>query len=668
MAPKKRKPRVEYGWKPLEPVEINAYEPGRTDYTQEENYEAYKVFCIMDIDNSGCVSNREVRRLLTGHREKFITFEFDHPDTGIIWGLDKEDNVIVKSVEPFSPASKRVEIVRGFRLRQVNGVMLPQKDKNGLKVLHKELIRAAHGSVIFQVYEPSFILNRFSTSLDIEVDGVVYSVTLPVGAMNDLPEFEREIEKTLASTNKLLSRIKVSIDPVSKAVKFYSTEFPFRLLFATGPNYQTSCRYALGFWAYDFPYDLEHSGQPLYIDLKLDLTEVELDILLDELFESFDSDGSGEFRFEEFRNFYIQFLCNDEKLALLKKYAAYRFRDLEEEARLMNIMNNRRKRIERKRNRASKNAVQIKKMEQTLKDKTRLDEDHVRRRIYDHKKEEHITRRYNKVRNGISLPLKDSEETAIVEKKEKAPPESPVSEELQKSRERNKLVTLKQQLARNLKLHKIFEDDHQRKARAMQETAESERQQYLLHMGDLIDTFRRCLGEDGGRMKSVDGPNGEPRYTLRYDHVVRSPAVKMLSKTPEPNYLTDIDLIDLSSSELHPAAKTYFMIKNEPGREFDSSLIHPSFFGAQFERERSKAPHVGLGAARSFMQDIGASGVEISPKLRHRNPDFWSLPIAVRGQDWIRKKVFMCVKTKTLYGDIFLRCDLLDVILLELTF
>lgn len=649
MAPK-RKPRVEYGWKPLEPVEINAYEMGRTDYTQEENYEAYKVFCIMDVDNSGCVSNREVRRLLTGHREKYISFDFEHPDTGIIWGLDKDDNVIVKSVEPLSPASKRVEIVRGFRLRQVNGVMLPQGDKNALKILHKELIRAAHGSVTYEVYEPAFILNRFSTSLDVEVDGVVYSVSLPVGAMNDLPEFEREVEKALASTNKLLSRIKVSIDPHSKAVKFYSSEFPFRLLLATGPKYQTSCRYALGFWAYDFPYGFEHSGQPLYIDLKLDLTDVELDILLDELFASFDSDGSGEFRFEEFRNFYIQFLCNDDKLALLKKYAAYRFRDLEEEARLMNILNNRRKRLERKRDRATKNAVQIKKLEATLKDKTRIDEDHVRRRVYNHKKEEHITRRYNKQRNGVTMRSKSDDEASGDEEKAIVPVESPVSEEMQKARDRNKLATMKQQLARNLRLHRMFEDDHERKARAIQESAESERQQFFLHMGDLIDTFRKCLSENGGRMVAVDGPNGEPRYSILHNHAIRSPAVKLMSKTPEPNYITDIDITDVPASEMHPAAKTYFLIKNEPGQDFDSSRTHPSFFGAQFERERSKASHVGLGAARSLMQDIGGSAdAGAAPRLRHRNPDFWALPIAAKGQEWIKKKVMMSSSCMHIY-------------------
>ncbi len=44
------------------------------------------------------------------------------------------------------------------------------------------------------------------------------------------------------------------------------------------------------------------------------------------------ADGSGEFEFEEFRDFYIKYLDTDESLLRLRNYATHRFRDIELEA------------------------------------------------------------------------------------------------------------------------------------------------------------------------------------------------------------------------------------------------------------------------------------------------------------------------------------------------
>lgn len=58
--------------------------------TLEENYRAFKLFSIMDIDHSGTISLREINRMLLGDMSATFLINFDHPDTGIVWGIDVE--------------------------------------------------------------------------------------------------------------------------------------------------------------------------------------------------------------------------------------------------------------------------------------------------------------------------------------------------------------------------------------------------------------------------------------------------------------------------------------------------------------------------------------------------------------------------------------------------
>ena len=50
--------------------------------TQEENYRAYKLFSMMDVDNGGSISLRELNRVLMGDAVRFLNCDFEHPDTG----------------------------------------------------------------------------------------------------------------------------------------------------------------------------------------------------------------------------------------------------------------------------------------------------------------------------------------------------------------------------------------------------------------------------------------------------------------------------------------------------------------------------------------------------------------------------------------------------------
>jgi hypothetical protein len=125
----------------------------------------------------------------------------------------------------------------------------------------------------------------------------------------------------------------------------------------------------LGFTAFDYDEAFEHSGEVLVVDLNLKLpghllpslsplslcsdlsllTDDKLDILMEELFAKFDRDGSGEFQFEEFRDFYTKLLANEECLQKLRDYAFHRFRNKLIEKRKNEIYEQRKQKAKRRR-------------------------------------------------------------------------------------------------------------------------------------------------------------------------------------------------------------------------------------------------------------------------------------------------------------------------------
>lgn len=65
---------------------------------------------------------------------------------------------------------------------------------------------------------------------------------------------ERNISQALVNAHPALAVVQVRIDRKSKKITLSCEEYPFRLMFATGPNFQVSCRYSLGnlFFSYYF--------------------------------------------------------------------------------------------------------------------------------------------------------------------------------------------------------------------------------------------------------------------------------------------------------------------------------------------------------------------------------------------------------------------------------
>jgi len=102
-------------------------------YTQEENFKSYQLFTIMDADQSGKISLDELQRVLNGEKLRSITVDFDHPDTGMVWGLDEDDCVVITSIEVGSPAQENAKLLPGLRLKRIDSHEIPLFEKSSLE-------------------------------------------------------------------------------------------------------------------------------------------------------------------------------------------------------------------------------------------------------------------------------------------------------------------------------------------------------------------------------------------------------------------------------------------------------------------------------------------------------------------------------------------------------
>ena len=98
---------------------------------------------MMDVDGGGSISLREINRVLMGETVRYVTVTFDHPDTGILFGLDEEKYVYIAEFERESVASQHPTLVRHMRLFRMNNYKLKPKVPKELHRVHQELLRVS---------------------------------------------------------------------------------------------------------------------------------------------------------------------------------------------------------------------------------------------------------------------------------------------------------------------------------------------------------------------------------------------------------------------------------------------------------------------------------------------------------------------------------------------
>eukprot|EP01041_Mallomonas_annulata_P011766 gene11766-24666_t len=292
-------------WAPETPATIKIDDSFKVNYSQEENFKAYQAFTMIDTDHSGRISLDELRYVLNGDRLKTIVVPFPHPDVGIIWGLDEDSCVIIQEIEVGSPAILNENIFLGLRLIRINNVDIPKYSEESLDIVDETINEIFDKPVEFTFVEPLLVVSSFTADLDIIVHGSyndMYTATLPVGAV-----FRVDILDSLQEADPVLAAIDIQIDKVNRQFTFSCESYPFQLLFGTGPNFQTCCRFVL-----DTPLGTCHTGQALSTDMHLGIRSThtttageEVEILMREVFIRFNVSKSGEFEFEEFRSFFI---------------------------------------------------------------------------------------------------------------------------------------------------------------------------------------------------------------------------------------------------------------------------------------------------------------------------------------------------------------------------
>ena len=315
--------------KTADKIELMDDAPTKSVYSQEDNYRAFKLFSMMDSDNGGSISLREVNRVMMGDSVRYVTMNFEHPDTGVVWALDEDNCVIIASVEPYSLGAAEPILVENMRLVRINNSEIPLHDPRALSLLYRKLVQCDTSPIELEFLEPILILNQYNYMLDIEVEKRIFSIKLPLGAVYNLDVFRTKMNQAFTAAHQALQWITIDFLARKRQIIFECDRYSFKLLFKSGPYRNFSCKYVLGFGDQDTPVRGKHRGRPLVIDINLGLNENNMEILMTELFIKFDADGSGEFEFEEFRDFYMKYLDTDESLARLRNYANYRFRDIE---------------------------------------------------------------------------------------------------------------------------------------------------------------------------------------------------------------------------------------------------------------------------------------------------------------------------------------------------
>lgn len=652
---------------PLEPVIIDLETNFQRAYSQEENYRAYKLFNIIDSNNGGTITLRELKRCLMGDTFRTFKVHFDHPDSGFVFGLDEDVCVMVDKIEADSPAANDPYLIRGLQVWKVNDTFIPPNDPKSLALVYKLLLQSHDEPVDFEIVEPILQITTLSNIIDIEALGQIFSVALPVGAVYNLGVFEKKMKKALMRTDKVLKAIKISFDGKRRQTYFRCEEFEFALIFQSGPNFQRSARYALGFSTDDSPTAFQHKGQPMVFDLDLGVKPVEAETVLAEIFAIFDADGSGEFEYEEFRDFYIKFLDTDDSVDLLRRYAQYRFRDLQKEAKYYEQIRLQEFKRERRKILVEKERPLRKVQRDFYFANSEFDTFGIRRRAYrGYRPANKIIIRTKPRKNRIKKIKPSSDGDSEIgtgaaaqnssnnngegdEANEFGPDDQTLGEISQNTgdqessvgddsaaifvkltpaekllkRAETKALRLKHATERRLKLNEIFAQNATINRQNRKDALQTKGTLTAVHMQEVHHALK--LARKTAVRTGDSGVSGITQMNVSFTHVIATPAL-IISATmfTEQADNDDIELENLPSSKMHPAVQRYFLIRESKrvNAEFDSYIKHPAFFTSDYEREPSRHSSYAMGICKLIERQQQA-GIDyrqqyrIEPEWKH---------------------------------------------------
>ena len=543
----------------------------------------------MDVDRSGLVSLRELQRVLCGDTFRTLDAEFDHPDVGIAWSLDSDNCVCISQIEKYSPAAANRNLINGLRLYSINDVKLKMFQKKSLEKLQHEMIKIHDDPVTLKFVEPLYIITKMTCSLDVQVYGKTYTAWLPIGAVCNVTVMEQNIYGALCLAHRDFKHIEVKINRKTLAVSFFCAHFPFCLQFGTGENFQSSCRYAIGFSAFDTPVKKRHTGHDMTINLNLGLSSAEMDILMSELFSIFDADGSGEFQYEEFRDFHTKLLADDECVETLRNYAKYRFADLKLKAKQQELFDQRRAKMKKRFLLREKNKEIHAKQSAKRKANSAICGDGISRRLY-------TTRNPDKIKIVSSEKLTGKTYGSVKTGTQRAPKaESTMHKDREKMKERKRL----QELEKQRQLNELAELNREQEREAKRHERDVTLKSAKIHMAEVLYILRKVYSK--GFNKVSTSVEGVEAMGLNQDKII-SPALKVSSNMfTEKASIDDIDIEEMESTEIHPSAGKYFFMREKLHEKYNVYSRHPCFFGADISREASRHSSLAMGVCRAAL-------------------------------------------------------------------
>jgi hypothetical protein len=277
---------------------------------------------------------------------------------GIVFGQNRYGEVVVVDIEKRSPAAAQDGLMLGLQLVAINSYEVQTGAQNLLQQLQVEMQRSLGKPTTFTFLDPLMVIREYTRTVDIQTNKNVFTLSLTPAAVNDYARFVDEVNELFTAVEPV-SHIRLEMHQQhSVTFAFYSMNGePFRLLWGTGPTHGESVRYNLGFSAQDTPMQSRHEGAPASIDINLELTDGQLDILIAELFRLPNGDMREELEFDEFRDLYVKYFDLSESIQSLKEWAQWKFKfaALEDEVRRQKL--EQRLRRERMVKRREKNAA-----------------------------------------------------------------------------------------------------------------------------------------------------------------------------------------------------------------------------------------------------------------------------------------------------------------------
>jgi hypothetical protein len=101
--------------------------------------------------------------------------------------------------------------IKGLRLFKINDVLIKNEGYEGLKKIKKMIYNLNNNTIKYEFLEPLLVISIYSSILDIEMDSIIYTLKLPIGAVYDILKFSNDIQNIINQQGYPLNLITIRL-------------------------------------------------------------------------------------------------------------------------------------------------------------------------------------------------------------------------------------------------------------------------------------------------------------------------------------------------------------------------------------------------------------------------------------------------------------------------